>query len=227
VLAETLLGEKILDHWIGEISVEREKKGFFGIGKSKGNGLPLSELQNAVKDVIREICTNLPEKPHYQGFEKAQYSLLELKPRQSEDYPGRRDEFVHTTLNAELFMASLRQGFSSERFSRNKETFCYLKIDGSEGLNKSAHARGEIEDAINELLVESKTGCTIGGGTGLRYSYIDLALLEFTKTTRSICELLRQIKLPRLTWMLFMDADYAGEWIGLYEDTPAPPMEAE
>jgi hypothetical protein len=190
----------------------------------EAGGVPLARLQSTVQKIIDAIRSELPEKPHYKWFKDAEWSLLKLKPEEADDYPLRRDLLTHVTLNPELVGASFRQGFSSQRFSRHKEVFCYLKIDGAEVLEGSRYSdRSEIEDALNEFLTGSNVGCVIGGGTGLRYSYIDLAVLEFTKTTRAVCEFLRAGQLPHRSWLLFMDAEYCGEWLGVHSDTPAPP----
>ncbi|CAN5146937.1 hypothetical protein BH11PLA2_BH11PLA2_49660 [soil metagenome] len=226
VLAETLLGEEVLDHWIGTIEVERKKKGFLSIGKSKGKAIPLSDLNAAVTSTIGDIRNSLPKEAHFQWWDSTEWSILKLQPEENDDYVGRADLMIHTTLNPDLVGASFRPGFCSARYSRNKETFCYLKIDGAEGLDGSVYAdRNDIQDALNDLLVKSKAGCCIGGGTGLRYAYIDLALLEFTKTSRAVCDLLRKGKVPQRSWLLFMDGDYCDEWLGVYNDTPPPPAD--
>lgn len=115
--------------------------------------------------------------------------------------------------------------FYSERFSRHGETFCYLKIDGSEGLEQDGGFadRGSIEEAIDEVLIPARAGCVIGTGAGLRYSYIDLALSDVAAAVPRIRRRLCAGKIPRRTWLLFFDAPLANEWIGIYGDTPAPP----
>jgi hypothetical protein len=54
-------------------------------------------------------------------------------------------------------------------------------------------------------------GCHIGGGTGLRYSYIDLALTDVKKAIPAIQGRLRQGKVPRRSWILFFDGHLVGE----------------
>ena len=63
---------------------------------------------------------------------------------------------------------------------------------------------------------------SIGGGTGLRYSYIELALVDVDGAWPVLRNLLTQARLPNQTWLLFHDADLRGEWYGLYYDTPEP-----
>jgi hypothetical protein len=120
--------------------------------------------------------------------------------------------------------AAHRPGFHSSRFS-SRETFAYLKIDGSEGLDPRGgfNNRGDIEDAINAALAPADAGCVIGGGTGRRYSYIDLALTDWRAALPLLRACLRQGFIPLGTWLLFFDAEWEHEWVGIYPETPAPP----
>ena len=69
--------------------------------------------------------------------------------------------------------------FYSQRYSGCKETFAYVKMDGSNRQRgKEAEERGEIEDALDNKLAGDRLGIHVGGGTGIRYSYIDLALTD-------------------------------------------------
>ena len=119
--------------------------------------------------------------------------------------------------------------FYSERFSRHGESFCYLKIDGSEGLDQDGgfSDRGSIEEAIDEVLIPARAGCVIGGGTGLRYSYIDVALSDAAAAIPLIRRRLRAGKIPWRTWLVFFDAPLAHEWVGIYGGTPAAAVRNE
>ncbi len=114
--------------------------------------------------------------------------------------------------------------FYSERYSRHGEIFCYLKLDGSGGLDEEKFPdRASIEDALNETLIPKCVGCVIGGGTGLLYSYIDLALADVDAAVPLILSRLRAGNINRRTWLLFFDACLGDEWIGVYDDSPVPP----
>jgi hypothetical protein len=67
-------------------------------------------------------------------------------------------------------------------------------------------------------------GSTVGGGTGLRYSYIELALTDVEQAWEQIGNILRAGHLPERTWLLFHDSDVRFQWRGLYDETPEPPM---
>lgn len=66
-------------------------------------------------------------------------------------------------------------------------------------------------------------GCQIGGGMGLRYAYIDMAQTDVPAVIAAVRERMQAGGLARRSWILFFDADPAGEWIGIYDDSPAPP----
>jgi hypothetical protein len=61
----------------------------------------------------------------------------------------------------------------------------------------------------------------------LRYSYIDLALTDVNKGIQAITQRLRAGKIQKRAWIQFFDSDWAAEWVGVYDDTPPPPMEFE
>jgi hypothetical protein len=115
--------------------------------------------------------------------------------------------------------------FDSIRFSRCGETFCHVKIDGTEGLDEEKFAdKAEIEDALDEALRDQEIGCVIGGGTGLKYSYVDLALVDVDRGAEIVKRVLRGGNIPKRTWILFFDTDLQARWIGVWDGAPPPPM---
>jgi hypothetical protein len=150
--------------------------------------------------------------------------MFKLEPDEAEDYPAQDDRVIARSPNAALWQAAHQRSFFSGRFSRLDETFCYVKIDGSEGLDEAGFAdKSEIEDAMDAVLAPERLGRSIGGGTGLRYSYIDVAVTHPERALARVAERLRQGRVPKRSWIQFFDADLCGEWIGMYPDTPAPP----
>lgn len=232
VAAETLLGEEVLDHWIDVIDAEplpaRKLAIFrwFGSSKDDPGWLELSELKPAVDQAVARYREGLRSVPHHVWTRDASWTLLELKPEQAEDYPEQVDLFVGKTPHLELWRAARDGGaFHDERFSRVGETFCYVKLDGSQGLDAEKFAdKAEIEDAIDKVLEPSGLGCQIGGGTGLRYSYIDLALTDRERGLQAVCERLRAGNVPRRSWVQFFGRDQRREWLGIYPDSPPPPL---
>ena len=96
---------------------------------------------------------------------------------------------------------------------------CPGKSTPADGLADKA----AIEDAIASTLGPRQLGVQVGGGTGLRYSYVDLALTDVVLAMEALRPVLRTGKLPQRTWLQFFDADLADEWLPLWDDTPPPP----
>jgi hypothetical protein len=97
-------------------------------------------------------------------------------------------------------------------------------MDGSNRRSGSeAEDRGVIEDAVDEAIGTEGYGIHIGGGTGLRYSYIDVALTDLDRGVERIRRALRKERVPEESWILFYDADLATEWVGVHPETPPPP----
>jgi hypothetical protein len=235
VATEALLGERCLDNWIGAIEIAARPRAS-GIRSLFGRAaaaapqfLELNRLNDTVQALIESIRDQLPPTPHCDWIERAQWTMWKLKPQESDEYCGQHDLFVAKSANPDLWTAAHSDRlFSSERFSRCDEIFCYLKLDGAEGLDEAGFAdKAEIEDALDAALKPGKLGCHIGGGTGLRYSYIDLALLNagLGATIEMIRHRLRQGKVPKRSWIQFFDSDLAAEWVGIYDGSPPPPLD--
>jgi hypothetical protein len=220
IATEALLGEETLDRWIGIIDVPAEPD------PDGPPPIPISELRQAVENEVEQIREQLPERPWYlEDVDEAEWSALKGEPDTADDYPGQADLFVGITVLPEMLKCALvGVPFDSTRFSRCGERFCYLKIDGSEGLDESQFAdREEIEIALNERLRPEALGCVVGGGTGIRYSYIELALVDPDTAWPTIRTVLQDGNLPERTWLLFHDDELANVWHGLYDSTPTPP----
>ena len=233
IATESLLGEQCLDNWVGGIEItslpaETGLKSLFGSGKTKRPMLVGLDRMNATANaLIESIREQLPRDPHYMWVDDAQWSIWELKPESADDYCEQKDLFVGKSANPSQWKAAHSGGlFCSERFSRCEETFCYVKIDGSSGLDEEGFAdKSEIEDALNAVLKAERIGCYIGGGSGLRYSYVDLALTAIDKGIDVVRQRLQLGKVPKRSWIQFYDSDLAAEWVGVYDDSPCPPLE--
>ena len=216
VLSEALLGEQAMVTWIGDISLEEHS----GARRSAGNA-PVS-LRARVQALVAQIDERLPSDG--QTTTEAGF-VYELEPKDEEDYSGRQDLFVATThALADLWKAAHSNfHFSSRRFSKTGETFCYVKMDGRDDVNHGdLDVRARLQAAIDELLLPSGLGAVTGGGTGRRYSYIDLALRHLDHGLSEVRGALQRAGVPERSWLLFFDAQFADEWIGVYDSTPAP-----
>lgn len=215
--AEALLGEQILDVWIGSIEAEPGNR----------DTAPLSMLPRCFTTIRSRILDALPDKPlHDLPRDKRNWATYPLKPNVAEDYPARLDIFAGQSMLDGMWRAAhAGAAFYSERFSSRGERFCYVKIDGSAAAGSvSSAGKSAIEDALDEALRDRKLGCVVGGGTGLRYSYVDLALLDLPAAFSVLTERLRSLDVPRRSWLQFFDSEWAHEWVGVYEDTPPPPL---
>ena len=231
VAAETLLGEEILDRWIGAIEVEPlAKGGLLGkLRRPKGKADPnrlvrLDQLRPQVEALIGERLNELPAAPRFE-YEEAEWTGYELHPAEADDYPRRDDLLVAITARSDVFEASAGGGlFHSSRFSRCGETFCYVKLDRGTADDAEKYLdRSPLEDALNARLAPAKLGCVIGGGTGARYSYTDLALADLQRGVAAVRETLRERNVPLRTWIQFFDDELSAEWVGIHSDAPPPP----
>jgi hypothetical protein len=221
VAAESLLGERALDRWVGAMQVAPPARGL------KGRAISLARLKDTFDALVDSIRDRLPDRPFAGWALEGQWNLIKLQPDEADDYPGRADLFVATTCDVELWKSAHHPApFYSQRFSRHKETFAYVKVDGSHFRRGSEAAdRGVIEDALDAELAQGGLGVHIGGGTGLKYSYIDLALTDLDRGVERTRQALRKLRVPERSWVLFFDADLSAEWVGVYPETPPPPAE--
>jgi hypothetical protein len=222
VATESLLGERDLDRWVGAIEVAPLPRG----GKA-GRTIPLGRLKDTFDALVDSIRDNLPPRPYVDLPHNDEWALMQLEPEPADDYPRQEDLIVSMARDVELWKAThaTRMPFYSRRFSRCKETFAYVKMDGSKRTRgKEADERGVIEDAIDDKLSADKLGIHTGGGTGISYSYIDLALTDLERGVECARQVLQKLKVPKRSWIQFFDADLAAEWVGVYPETPAPPM---
>jgi hypothetical protein len=216
-LVEALVGEAVAEVWIGDVDVSSRPIG----------GAALAGLAGAVRALVDAHAAAVSELPYCRRTADAKWTLLRLAPKESAaaDYRGQEDMLVAKTVDFGLWRAQHGgRPFHSCRFSRSGETMATLKIDGGEGLAPDGLGdKAAIEDAIADALEARGLGGQVGGGTGLRYSYVDLALTDVEAAMAALRPVLRAGKLPRRTWLLFFDADLADEWIPLWDDAPPPP----
>lgn len=224
VATETLLGEQVLDTWIGGIGLLDGENG------SGNRPLPLDRAQATVRALIESIQEQLPSvRTKDIGIEEAAWSSLELRPQEADDYAARDDLWLATTTNVEMYQAAVRGfPFASACHSRVGEWFCYLKLDANDvPAEERVPFRSQFEDALNPELLAAGVGCCSGSGTGLRYSYIDLALTDIAKAVPVIRRVLAERRAPLRSWLLFLDSDLEAEWVGVYADTPPPPTRSD
>jgi hypothetical protein len=150
VACETLFGEEQLDRWSGAIESL----------PAATDDLPLEDAATAFARIKNQIIASRQQDLCLQRAEGSEWTGWKLKPKKADDYPWQSDLFYGSSLYPELWTAAHSGGiFHSSRFSA-REVFCYLKLDGKEGIEEEGFAdKAEIEDAVNAALIPTGLGC--------------------------------------------------------------------
>jgi hypothetical protein len=217
---ETLAGEEILDKWIGSIDV---------VGQIPKGEQPIymKGLKFFIDEKISRITDSLPSKPYYEFSENTEWTGYELKPDEKDEYPSQEDLLIMTTMVPKAFQ-NFHSGqlFYSQKFSRFNETFIYVKIDEWHSFHeKDPQWKEKLRAKINTELCQKKVGTDIGSGTGRRYSYMDFACIDIPQSVEIIRKNLQLLGVSKRSWILFYDSDLCSEWIGIWPDSPPPPVE--
>jgi hypothetical protein len=194
---EYLLGEEVLDRWIGDMDFVEDADAKFR---------PMSELPNTVAGMIEQIKSKLPGKPlsSDRGALKAQTFTGEPD---EDDQADRMDIVSATTLIPHIWQAAHNGGaFDSCRFSKHNERFCYLKVDDVTEAAKVA----ALEKEINEALNKAGAGCTTGSAIATEGCYIDLCVTDPMKAVTALKGVINSHCSLR-----FFDAELAAESITL------------
>ncbi|HEY3445531.1 MAG TPA: hypothetical protein VGK67_04160 [Myxococcales bacterium] len=218
VATESLLGEETLDKFVDLIEVAASPV-------DGAEDVELGLAQGRVQAALEKQRARLDDRPLLETAEGRKWSLVKLTPADLPDYEHQFDLLVAKTALLPMWQrAHSNLPFFSERFSRHGETFCFIKIDGSQRLDAAGFAdKAEIEAALEKALERERLGTVIGGGTGRRYSYVDLALLDVRRSIPILQKTLRAGKVPRRSWLQFFDSELAEEWVGIWDDSPTPP----
>jgi hypothetical protein len=215
--AESLLGEDLLTDWVGRLDAVAEVV----------QPLPPGAVRRAFMTLAAGQRSSIPAQPFLERLESLAWTEVDLKPKKAQDYLHRYDLLAAVTCAPDMWRnAHSGELFWSGRFSRSGETFCYLKIDRGGPLRRAAVAhRTATEDALNAALRPGQLGCVIGGGSGRRYDYIDLALVDVGAAATLMRSVLQRGGLAtRRAWIQFFDNILSAEWIGMWPDSPEPPM---
>ena len=226
IAAETLLGEEVLDKWIGVIDVATSPaRGFlrsFFSGPPPTTGRALSEIRDTITALINTITDQLPNRPLHKILdpEKLCHTFENPKHYTDPDCPPRLDLIAGLTALPDVSLSSHKRGaFFSERFSRCGELFCYIRIPIPFS-QFNVRDRMRIHEPLDKELRKAGLGCAFGGGTGRHYSYIDLALTDITAALPLIRTICQQAVIPENSRLLFFDAHLRDEWLAI----SPPPM---
>jgi hypothetical protein len=213
-LASDLLGEE--HFYVHLAQVETSKR------KSKLS-VELERLPKTFEKMLAQQRRKLPSQLKRRWRDVNNAAVINLEPSEHDD-SARADLMTASTLDLPLWQAMRQPDFFSRRYSRAGEVFAFLKIDGSVGLKGSRYQdRGDIEEALDEELIPKGLGQVWGGGTGHRYSYVDLALTDLVHGTRRIKQVFARDRLPAPAWLFFCDVDLVQEWVAVGKSNDPPP----
>ena len=221
VAIESLLGEEMLDRWIGYIDYEKA-------APYPTEAVPPGDLLSAMRRLVQTLIMKLPNTSWIGRAEGSEWTSFKVNPKRGlADYPSRLDLLTQISAIPELHQCVFSGAvFDSDRFSKCGETFAYVKVDGDGGLPPwGFQDRAQIDDALSTALEGAGLGTVIGGGNGLRYCYTDLALLNVEAAVPVIRETLTRGGVSIRSWLLFFDDNFASEWVGVFPESPPPPME--
>lgn len=218
VATEVLLGEDRFYTWVGRIRVAKS------VGAEQ-RLFPLADLSSRVAIAASDIRDqHIPVPIHETDPEQLEWTFWNVDPNVQDDYAGQQDLVIGKSILPPMWQAA-RSGvlFSSDRYTTLPEFFIYVKVDSADGLAGSAFkSAGDLEAALDAALRNEKRGGVVGGGTGLRYLYVDLAVIAY-EGVRIVKNTLAEGKVPKRSWILFFDSTFENEWVGVYDDTPPPP----
>jgi hypothetical protein len=221
-LVECLVGERLLDDWVGQISAEplAQTGKLRVIRADETPTLPLAELPQTVASATESLRSGLPELPR--APLRDGWTMFEAKPESQPDYAAQDDIVLTASALPEMLKCFLEGApFSSLRFTRRDEVFAYLKLDGGDkSFEERLADRLLLEDRLSAEL--EAMGTLVGNGLGMRYAYIDIALTPNAEAIETVCRVAREAGAPRRSWILFCDTDWADEWVGVWPETPAP-----
>ena len=219
IATETLLGEKMLNEWIGGIDAQP-------LAGADDDYIifPIANLKKRVEELLAECRRSIAKEPYVQRLSNLQWATFQCDPASLPDYVKQRDLVIGITADMELYSAcNGPMNFCSERFSHSGELFCYIQVNDPAPIDEDKlNVKRRIEDTLGEALFESGWGCVIGSGTGVENLYFDLALVNTEKAIPVIRKTLAGLDVPTSTWLRFYDVTLGNEWVGVYEDTPQP-----
>jgi hypothetical protein len=227
LLVDLLLGREQRDTWIGSISSVPGPKpsSLRMIGSDDDLFHHIETLEETIGRGIAGIVAQLDERPYHRFCEQAAWTLLDVEPRMSNAACVAQDDLILcSTMLPEMLKCFLQgQPFSSLRFSRNAEIFCYLKYRSEQvATEERLGERVALEDALNRALVPGGVGCVVGAGLGLHYGYIDLALARLDHGAQLTQRVFANSALRGPGWLLFCDSEWSHEWIALGPSGEAP-----
>jgi hypothetical protein len=226
-----VLGDRLMNHWVCNVSTTvQQRPSLLPLLGADSQRLPLDlkELAPSVRAAVRGIEQGLPEQPCHTDCERADWVMFDCAEdlEVAENAP-QSDLLMASTMRPEMLKWHLQGGeFSSARFSRYQEHFCYLQLQSVQNLQDASAERIELEEQIDRWLVPGRLGCVVGAGPGRHSQYIQLALTQLEASIAVLAKKLGQRSEP--SWLLFCDSEWRHEWVGFGQaGRPVQPTRAQ
>jgi hypothetical protein len=226
-LVRLLLGGELFERWVGRVSATPTARAgplpVIGAKPEEHAALPLETLPETVRVAIAGLKLGLPPLPAPSDEEDADWVVFELEPSIQPDYAAQDDLILCGTRTPEQKKSFLRRDpCFSGRFSNSGALFTYLKYQAASGApEQRLAARAAFERALTHRLSPEQFRL-VGHGLGLRYDYIDLALIDPDCVYESLVPALREAGIPKRAWLLFCDSELEREYLPAYPETPVP-----
>ncbi|GAB5388600.1 MAG: hypothetical protein Alpg2KO_15680 [Alphaproteobacteria bacterium] len=214
LLTETLLGEDMVEIWIGEI-------GHAEIHHGRYRSIRLDQFIDEMERQAAMLARTLPDEPPHRLADKLPWQEYKLDPRgNASSFPEKTDMTWCRTVVPDLLESWLAgDRVYSERFTAFDESYVYLKCRFDSPAQQSG-----FRDRLNMRLARDRLGGMVGEGKGLAYGYLDYALSDVSAAVPVIREVAARMGLAKRSWLLFYDADLRAEWVPLHPDAPRPPL---
>jgi hypothetical protein len=174
------LGEYGTQQWIGEIKLAP---------KRPANSMPLEELS----DFSRRVQSEHGWKKLPPGESSTVYRCKEPRSRFL-----RGDIVTGTTIHPRLINEYLKaEGELEDPLKGTGADYVFVTFNAQIlPAGNESHARGEMEEALDQALRMSASGRLLGGAWGSQNAYIDLLLFDGPASVEIVIGVLRKLRLP-------------------------------
>lgn len=195
IYLETLLGTALLDEWVASVSVDRiaRQSSLLVVADSRNSAPahPLKEAASLVCLGVEGIRGQLPASVFAGGGEEG-WTALEIPEVQSGLQSERR--FASTRFPEALKCALSGMPFSSTRFTRGSEKFCWLSWRGLGSALDRSNARAKLE-AVFQGGPTADHVLLSGSGFGPQRDYLDLWIeLTWPELPKRISQLAEMVE---------------------------------